>query len=690
MLVRLEGAKSAEPERPPGLPESGFWNPSVGKWEVPPRGANGAREGERLLYRPDGSLFLRMRLVAGVADGPFAIYHPDGAVAREGVYAAGVLDGLVTTYAPNDPGGEPLRSCCVPPGAARLCERYQAGDFLVETFYDEAGRALLSDGGPCPPRPASLPELAGYDEGRKGWALHTRQLDRYWTLDGTLLEEVERAPDGGRIVRVFDDRGQVCEESGFSPDGRRRGPFLRRLAPGAPAPTADARVREERGHCELGQAVGVWTFRDAAGAVVRQVNRGLPFVATPNGVSPAFADKVEDGWALANRLLAERRVREALCAAARAAVRGANRAALIRSLAEHLVPLAPEIEAERGDALSHAGGADVAAVLDELMLGTDAAAVFCALAGVLPGTSQAAADFVEASLLLAPERGLTHLARALVRVERGDESGAHAALAAVGAESAEAADSLRTCIRLVFRPCAFSPAEELPPAREAGAVVPEPGDAPGAVAQSLEAVRHLAGVYATRLLRARAGLRALLAAGVQASGEPAWLPPDVSPLLPAGPFPLRHQTIACDPEEGAGGEPETIEIDERIATEGLGVPALLALAQADYGALSWLCWSAGLHEVAMPGAIAPPAELAAAVKMIVQRDWRAHDRLATGGLLAMKHGVPSFAWRGVDIELLPRQLVETAAAEVRAVRSMFLWLGSPEALSPFQDDIRDA
>jgi hypothetical protein len=31
-----------------------------------------------------------------------------------------------------------------------------------------------------------------------------------------------------------------------------------------------------------------------------------------------------------------------------------------------------------------------------------------------------------------------------------------------------------------------------------------------------------------------------------------------------------------------------------------------------------------------------------------------------------------------------------AAAEYVAVRSMFLWLVSPDSMSPFQDDIRDA
>jgi hypothetical protein len=35
-------------------------------------------------------------------------------------------------------------------------------------------------------------------------------------------------------------------------------------------------------------------------------------------------------------------------------------------------------------------------------------------------------------------------------------------------------------------------------------------------------------------------------------------------------------------------------------------------------------------------------------------------------------------------------LVEMAAAEYLAIRSMFIWLVTTDTMSPFQDDIRDA
>ena len=293
-------------------------------------------------------------------DGPFTIYHPDGRIAREGKFAAGRVDGLVKAYASERGRGEPLRACCVPPKAARLDLRYREGDLLLEVFYDREGRAILSDGRPCPPRPASLPELAQFDEARGGWALCTPALDRFWTVEGTLHEEDERAPDGGQVVRIFDEGGRIREEHHLAADGRRHGPFLRRLAPGTPGPFADARVREERGAFELGQAVGSWTFLDDAGAVVRTLERG-------SGAPPGGRRGVTRVFTGAERRVGARPRPDGGRTGARGAFgRGArggrdrDRAALVRFLGEHIMALSPEIEAERGEALGRTSDADVA------------------------------------------------------------------------------------------------------------------------------------------------------------------------------------------------------------------------------------------------------------------------------------------------------------------------------------------
>jgi antitoxin component YwqK of YwqJK toxin-antitoxin module len=683
-------AQAETPRRPETVPETGVWDAEAGKWEVARKDAHGARDGERLLYRDDGTLYSRAQFVAGVQEGPFVVYHRDGSVAREGRFVAGHVDGTVNAYASDDPRGERIRSCCVPPGAARLCERYRAGEFLLEIFYDREGRAILSDGGLCPARPDGLPDLAQYDEARGGWALRSRELDRSWNQDGKLTEEVAYTGGGARIVRTFDGAGRLMQECGFAADDRADGSLYRRFPDGEPGPYADARIREERGAYAGGQAIGRWTFMDADGQILRTVDRGVAF-GDGDDAGALMADAVDGDWlARAHALAAGGRLREAFVLAARGAVASGDRAALQRFRDDHVVPLTAEREAQWGEALSQSTDVGVAAVLDGLVCGADSAAAFRALASVLPGNHPAASELTEASLLLAPERRMTHLTRALLRLHRGDRDGALADAEIVAGESAEAADSLRTYVAAVFR--AFDDW----PWKERLARDPELDGVTLELGHDLDDVRHAVGVYATRLARLRAALRARVPAHASA-----WLPPDTSHLLPTGEVTLRQETVECDPDDtqaeagaGAGaGEPaapEVIEIDERLATDDAAVPALLAAAHADWAALSWLCWAVGLDRVALPDAVAARAELATATQLVVRRTWRIKDRLTSGGLISRSQGVPGFDWQGVDIDALPRHIAQMAAHEYIAVRSMLIWLASADALSPFQDDIRDA
>ena len=676
-----EALEPPPPERPSAVPAGSAWDAQVEKWEVCARDAAGARAGERLLYRADGSLYSRSRFVGGVQEGPFVVYHPNGDVAREGHFVAGMLDGTITGYASKVAGGESLRSCCVPRTAARMDVRYRHGDMLLEVFYDAEGRAILSDGRLCPARPASLPELAQFDEARWCWAQRSGHIDRTWSEDGALTEEVEREADGARVVRRFDPSGRIAEQVRFSADDRRDGPFHRVLQTDDSVPYTDARIRQERGAYALGQAVDVWTFADADGAALRTVDRGVAF--DDGAASPAFA-AAGDWSVLARELFAARRVREGLAAVARAAVAVRDRELLVRAVAEHVVPLTPEREAQWGEAIAQSTDATAGSILDALVCGADAAAVFRGLASVLPGQGAAAVDFVEASLLLAPERRMTHLTRALLHFQRGDEAAARADAAVVEQESAEAAESLRAYAKTIFRAFDWWPArEQFGPDPELVDVVVEP-------AQPMDSLRHMLAVYGTRLARVRAAIRALLPDGV----SPAWMPPDPSALLLDGPVALRRERIECEPDDA--GQPQSIELDEQIDTDGLAVPVLLDYARQDWAALSWLLWAMGEGAAPspdgprIPGAVVPSVELAAAMKMIVKRTWRIKDRIATGSLVARSQGVPGFEWQGVDVDELPHHFAQLVAGEYIAVRSMFLWLVSDDSLSPFQDDIRDA
>ena len=62
----------------------------------------------------------------------------------------------------------------------------------------------------------------------------------------------------------------------------------------------------------------------------------------------------------------------------------------------------------------------------------------------------------------------------------------------------------------------------------------------------------------------------------------------------------------------------------------------------------------------------------------------------TGGLRALTAGVPSFVWEGLDMDGIPRHFAEMAQEEFLEMRSVFLFLMSPENVSPFQQDLRQS
>jgi hypothetical protein len=76
--------------------------------------------------------------------------------------------------------------------------------------------------------------------------------------------------------------------------------------------------------------------------------------------------------------------------------------------------------------------------------------------------------------------------------------------------------------------------------------------------------------------------------------------------------------------------------------------------------------------------------------MAIARYWRAQDAVNTGGLRSLTAGVPGFAWEELEIEGIPRHFAEMAQEEYLEIRSVFLFLMSPENVSPFQADLRAA
>jgi len=650
----------------------------VDEWEACATGPDGARDGECLMFRADGTLHLRRSFVNGTPEGPFTVYHPDGQVARRGTFVAGRLDGLVSSFT-GGAGGEPLRACCVPPGATRLETRYEEGAVVHEVFFDGTGAPILGDGTPWPARPPGVPEDADYDQGSGGWSRWRRTEQRFWSAAGVLVREVDLQDGVRRAERTFDETGELRESCAFDGQQRPHGEYRRRFPEGAPTPFADARIREERGAFDGGQPVGVWTYRDAGGELLHTIDRGLAFQAASAAECPALAEDrgaTPEVWLRrAQAWRDEGRVREALCAAARAR----DPAALLAALRGAAVPLAPAVAAEQGEQLIRSPGVTLAQAVEALSGGTDPVAALRALAGVLPGASRAALDFVEAALLLAPDDPGAHLTRALVRFQHGDVDGMAADLAVVERGAPEAAATLRATMAATFRPFTFAPDGE--------SLTPDPtlAELGAGIIRDLDEVRRVVAVYATRLGAARAAIEAH-----RSEAAMSWsLPPDVGALLADGPVPLRHERVVPAAAEDEGEDPAPVEIDERLDTAALSVPMLLAEAQADWGALCWLCWSVGLDAVELPAAIAERPLMAVAMKMIVTRCWRAQDQVKTAGLLARSNGVPGFRWNGAELDTVPPHVARAIAEEYLRTRAMFLWLASPDVVSPFQVDLRD-
>src|SRR6185369_7608755 len=173
---------------------------------------------------------------------------------------------------------------------------------------------------------------------------------------------------------------------------------------------------------------------------------GTPTLDEEVASRAVFADEersAAEWWQMAQALRTEGHLREALCAAARSAARSESAEALRGLLAETTVALTETASAQLTAGLADEKGT-VPRALSALVAGADPAAVLRTLASVLKGTPRASCDLVEASILLAPQRRMTYMTRALLRVELGDPEGARADADRIEADAEEAAAFLRT------------------------------------------------------------------------------------------------------------------------------------------------------------------------------------------------------------------------------------------------------
>jgi hypothetical protein len=649
-------------------------------------------------WRADGTPSNEYEYRAGERHGGYKRFHPDGSIAREGLYVSGQEHGTTIARGYDGPGmtPEPLQSCCVPPGAWQLQNDFEHGRLVEVRWYDRAGIHILQSGAPHPPRPGGVPREASFDESSERWvhgsfssAGNRDGVWLRWARDGVLRERDEYRDGKAHGIRQrFDASGELDEESEWR-EGGRTGSY-RRI--GVPSDVyADARVHEERGAFDRDQAVGSWSLLDAAGAPLHLFELGAPLGDDELRASPALDDPgpsaSEETWKAAARSLEEaRRPAEAVLAMARAAAASADG----EPLREVLVRLALSQKAASAlktatDLVARADGRlDV--VANGLLLGADAACLLRALAVSLTGRERVALDLVDAALLLAPDRGDCKVTRALVNIHLGRPGAARSDAASLPADFGAQRAFLDSYVRVLFGNFPFAP----------GSTQIRTGfsDLPKGPEQPLEKVREQIQKYATRLGLLRAALLAHLPPGA----PPAWSPPDVSSLLPAGPVDLETWAFEEVVDDGPGTklngeppEPQLVTVDEQLTIDSTAsLPTLICYARREWNGLCWLCWAAGIDRVALPDTIKARADFGVAAGMSVERFWRCRDRITTGGLRAVTQGVPGFQWEGIEIDELPIVLAEIAAAELREMRAVFYWLCDAGVQSPWQHNVRTA
>src|SRR5262249_46427405 len=122
----------------------------------------------------------------------------------------------------------------------------------------------------------------------------------------------------------------------------------------------------------------------------------------------------EEWSEVARKLRKEHRTGEALCAIARAAAVTKDRDGFVTELDRARPPLLREQASAMAIRLLEAAQGNITLLVDALMRGGDAALLFRSIAASLPGTNQASLDFVDAAILLAPEREQCYVTRTLI------------------------------------------------------------------------------------------------------------------------------------------------------------------------------------------------------------------------------------------------------------------------------------
>ncbi|MGH1345723.1 MAG: hypothetical protein ACRBN8_29430 [Nannocystales bacterium] len=641
---------SETPARPDSVPADAWWEPSDNEWVLGPKDDDGQLHGEVAYWRPDGTLCCRCNYEGGQAHGQSKRFHESGEVSQTCSFVRGTLHGRRTWFSIEGPTTENTRPSGVPEHVMRSEMDYEMGDVTAVRHFDAAGRRLCADGTPFPDRPSSLPESAWWDEREDRWKDGRANGDaekigawKHWDREGLLLL---------RCVYEADALHGAAWE--------RVEPETLRLP----------NIVAARGDYHEAVRVGPWEFLNAAEQVAGVFDYGAPVGAEEELVFLDNATRPAEAWLdLAGRYGAQRSLGLWLATLGRAAGVAHDVTQLRAALAARPSPWNSETamgRAEEGDSVGD--------VLDALAAGADVAACLRGLAIQLDQheRSQAALEFIDAAMMLAPDRADYAFTRALVNMSLGHADAARSDAARIPDEGQRG--FMQLYAKVLFPVFDFWPNHEDPQTHYDGL--------PDAPSRPLPEVLGLLEKYATRVDQIRTAM--LEHEGV--TEETPWLLPDVSVLLPCGPVSLGTDRLET-PDPDDPDEPFVIEIDETLEL-GDAIPDLLRSARAEWHSLCWLLWSSGLDRVGRPTRMMPPKKFGQAAGMAPARLWRCRDRVHMRGMGAQTQGVPGFEWNGVDIDSLPGSLTNMAMFEYQEMQALMYWLTDPEVRSPWQDNLR--
>lgn len=641
---------SETPVRPESVPAAAWWDSNDEEWVLGLKDDDDQLHGEVSYWRPDGTLCCRCDHEHGQAHGQSNRFHESGESSQTCSFVRGELHGTRSWFSIDGPTTENTRPPGVPEAVMRSEMDYDMGDVTAVRHFDGSGFRLCADGSRFPDRPESLPEGAWWDEREDRWKEGRANADaekigvwKHWDRDGLLLLRCAFEADamhGPAWERVESD---VLK--------------LQSAVAG-------------RGRYHEAVRVGSWEFLDVGEQVVGALDYGDPVGEDEELVFLDDASRPAEGWLdLAGRYGAARNLGLWFATLGRAAGAGGDATQIRGAIAARPTPWTAEVAIERAEACESVGD-----IIDALAAGADVAACLRGMAIQLDQheRSHAALEFIDAAMMLAPDRADYAFTRGLVNMSLGHADAARADAARIPDEGQRG--FLQLYAKVLFPVFDFWPNHEDPQTHYDGL--------PDAPSQTLPAIVELVGKYATRVQQIRG---AMLEHGGVSEGTP-WMLPDVSVLIPDGPVALGTDRFET-PDPDDPDEPYVIDIDETLEL-GDALPDLLRSARAEWHALCWLLWSCGADRIELPTRLNPPKKFGQAAGMAPARFWRCRDRGHMQGVGAQTQGVPGFDWNGVDIDELPGSLTNMAMFEYQEMQALMYWLTDDEARSPWQDNLR--